>query len=125
MGLPILDGALFRITPAATTPFAQLVAQVDRAAQAHLGGREVIYRPAIGAPVPVVGIFDAQYQLAQGDAEVGVETLGPAVFVLLRDLPVDPEQDEPSLLIDNLEYRVTERRPDGFGGVVLALRQVG
>lgn len=103
--------------------FADLVEATDRAAQAHLGGVIVTYEPSEGDPVSVTGIFDAQYVLAKGDGEAGVETLGPAVFFRLSDLPVDPELDDPKLTIAGVSYRVIERRgPDGMGGIVLALR---
>lgn len=72
----------------------------------------------------VKGIFDEQYVLAKGDAEAGVEARGPAVFFRLADLPDDPEDDDPTLTIRGVDYRVVERRPDGMGGVVLALRKV-
>lgn len=105
--------------------FDELVRAADRAAQAALGGVSVTYAPEVGSPVEVTGIFDAQYVLAKGGlAEAGVETLGPAVFLRLEDLPVDPEDDEPTLTIGGVDYRVTERRPDGMGGIVLALRRL-
>lgn len=103
--------------------FADLVANADRAAQSALGGEPVIYRPAVEAVVTVTGIFDAQYVLAKGSANAGVETLGPAVFLRLEDLPTNPEDDEPTLEIRGVDYRVIERRPDGMGGIVLALRR--
>jgi hypothetical protein len=104
--------------------FADLVAQIDRDAFEHLGGVTVTYQPAVGASVPVTGVFDALYLLAKGSAEAGVETRGPAVFFRLEDLPADPEDDEPTLTIGGVEYRVIERRPDGLGGLVLALRKL-
>lgn len=104
--------------------FADLVADVDRAALAALGGEPVLYRPAGGDPAPIVGIFDAQFVLAQGDAEAGVEAAAPAVFFRLSDLPTDPELDDPTLTIGGRDYRVIQRKPDGFGGIVLVLRQV-
>jgi hypothetical protein len=103
--------------------FAELVAGADRAVHATLGGELVTYAPAEGGPVEVTGIFDAVYVLASGNAEAGVETTGPAVFLRLEDLPVDPEDDEPTLTIRGVAYRVTERRPDSMGGIVLALRR--
>lgn len=106
--------------------FAELVAGADRAAQAALGGETVTYAPTVGATVPVTGIFDEQYVLSKGTAEAGVEVLGPAVFLRLEDLPADPrdEDEEPTLTIRGDVYRVVERRPDGMGGIVLALRLV-
>ncbi len=107
--------------------FSALVAAADRAAQAALGGETVTYTPTVGAPPPaavqVTGIFDEQYVLAKGSAEAGVEALGPAVFLRLEDLPTDPEDDEPAITIRSVDYRVIERRPDGIGGIVLALRR--
>jgi hypothetical protein len=104
--------------------FADLIAAADRVVHSKLGGEVVTYAPEVGDAVPVTGIFDEQYVLAKGTAEAGVETLGPAVFFRLEDLPVDPEDDEPTLTIRGDAYRVIERRPDGMGGIVLALRLV-
>ena len=110
--------------------FADLAAQTDRAALAAFG-EPVTYTPQGGPPTsvrpngdPLIGIFDLQYVLAKGSAEAGVESLGPAVFLLLEDLPTNPEDDEPTLTIGAVTYRVTERRPDGMGGIVLALRRI-
>ncbi len=85
---------------------------------------QITYQPAVGAPVTVRGIFDAQFVLAQGTAEAGVETLGPAVFLILSDLPTDPEFDDPILIIGGVSYRVHDRRTAGLGAIVLALRKV-
>lgn len=104
--------------------FADLVAAMDRVAQANLGGVAVTYQPTMGSPVLVTGIFDAQYVLAQGTADAGVEALVPAVFFRFEDLPVDPESDDPTLTIDAIAYRVVERKPDGIGGIVFVLRKV-
>lgn len=104
--------------------FDELVALTDRAALSALGGEIVTYQPSEGDPVEVTGIFDEQYVLAKGNAEAGVEARVPAVFFRLSDLPVDPEVDEPTLTIRAVNYKVTERRPDGLGGIVLALRRV-
>jgi hypothetical protein len=104
--------------------YGNLVAAADRAAQLKLGGELVTYDPAGAAPpVSVTGIFDPNYTLAKGAALAGVEALGPSVFFRLEDLPVDPEDDEPTLTIRSVAYKVIERRPDGLGGIVLALRR--
>lgn len=135
MGLPPFDGTWFDdFTPTPASPlsppvvfmtaFSDLVLLADRKVQGNLGGEPVIYTPQVGAPVTVTGVYDEVYVLAKGDPLAGVETLGPAVFLRLEDLPVDPEFDEPILTIHSLDYRVIERRPDGIGGIVLALRLV-
>lgn len=105
--------------------FDELVADADRAVQAALGGETITYAPLVGAPADVVGMFDENYVLVKGDAEAGVETIGPAVFVRLEDLPEDPRDADadPTLTIRGVAYRATERRPDGVGGIVLALRR--
>lgn len=105
--------------------FADLVAAADRAVQDKLGGEPVFYQPEAGAAAVAVGVFDEVYILAKGDPEAGVETVGPAVFFRLEDLPTNPEDDEPILTIRTVTYRVIERRPDGLGGVLLVLRKTG
>lgn len=104
--------------------FAALMAAVDRAAQAALGGEELLYKTAAGATYEVTGLFSEQYVLAKGTAEAGVEAVGPAVFFRLEDLPTDPEVDDPTLTIGGVNYRVVERQPDGIGGITLVLRKV-
>lgn len=104
--------------------FEDLVAGADRAVQRALGGETMVYTPEAGVPVEVTGVFDQQYLLAKGTPLAGVESRGPAVFLLLDDLPTDPDEDEPTLTIRGDVYRVVERRPDGMGGIVLALRLV-
>lgn len=102
--------------------FSELLAQTDRAMFAAFG-EPVTYAPQSGSPVQVTGIFDERFVLAKGDAQAGVEATAPAVFFRFEDLPVDPEDDEPRLTIRGIVYRVTERMPDGMGGIVLALRK--
>lgn len=109
--------------------FADLVKAADRIAIRVFGDEQngepvpILYTPDQGATVQVTGIFDENYVLAKGTPDAGVETIGPAVFIRLEDLPVDPEDDEPTLTIRGAQYRVVERRPDGMGGIVLALRR--
>lgn len=113
--------------------YADLVAKADRVALRELGGEPVTYAPQVGAPVVVTGIFDAQYVLAKGSAEAGVEMRVPAVFLRLEDLPTDPEQDDPTITIGAApgrtaslvgNYRVREHEPDGMGGIVLGLHKI-
>jgi hypothetical protein len=126
MSLLLLDSTAAAVVPQSpfVSAFALLVAQTDRQVLSRLGGSPVNYQPLVGDAVDVSGVFDEQYLLVKGDPLAGVEALGPAVFLRLEDLPIDPEDDEPTITIDALAYRVTERRPDGMGGIVLALRQV-
>lgn len=105
--------------------FDDLVARADRAALAALAKPgNVTYTPAAGGPaaVTVTGIFDTLYMLVKGSAHAGVEALGPAVFLLLADLPTDPEVDDPTITIGAVTYDVVGRHPDDMGGIVLELR---
>lgn len=105
--------------------FDDLVEQADRAAQEHLGGETVTYNPdpTVGASVQVTGMFSEEFFLADGNAPVGVEVSGPAVFFRKSDLPGDPVNDEPPVLtIRGAQYNVTRRIPDDKGGIVFLLR---
>ena len=104
--------------------YADLVAQVDRVAMAALGGEVVTYTPATGPAITPMGIFDSVFVLAKGGGMAGVEATSPAIFFRLSDLPIDPEFDDPTLMIRGLHYRVAERMPDDMGGIVLALRRI-
>lgn len=103
--------------------FADLVSRVDDAARDHLGGVPVTYAPGVGDTVEVTGISDANYVLADPDGEVGVEIVGPAVFLRLSELPSDPDDDDPTITITGSEYSVRARRRDSLGGVVLMLHR--
>lgn len=104
-------------------PFADLVAQADRAIQIHLGAVPVLYQPEVGDAVEVQGMFDEQgLVIEQGEA--GTEQMGPVVFLLLEDLPVHPDSDNPTLTIEGDDYQIRERHSDGMGGIRLLLHQV-
>jgi hypothetical protein len=127
MGLLLLDGSTPPAPPAPlvfVSAFGLLGAQMDQTAIELLGGVPVIYQPAAGPAVPVTGIFDDPYLLTQGNAEAGVETRAPTVFLQLADLPTDPMTDDPILTIGDVDYRVFARRPAGLGSIVLDLRKV-
>jgi len=96
-----------------------LLAAADRAVLQHLGGL-VTYAPADGEPVEVTGIFDRAYVRADV-GQAGVSGAGPAVFLRLSDLPADPENDDPTITVEGVAYRVREAEPDGQGGVRLLL----
>jgi hypothetical protein len=111
------------------SPFAALVARIDDDIRAIFGELDddgaptIVYTPEGGVGVPVSGVFDERYVLERSESEAGVETIGPAVFLIRSELPTDPDDDEPTLTIRGVDYHVTERRPDGIGGLVLALRR--
>jgi hypothetical protein len=101
--------------------FAAHLAAADNAALGILGGG-VRYQPDGGAAVDVRGIFDAAYVLVAA-GEAGVSSSGPAVFLLLKDLPADPEDDDPTITIDGVAYRAHTKQKDGQGGIRLLLHR--
>lgn len=113
--------------PPPDSTFSARVEAMDRSIQLRLGGELVTYQPATGGAVEVTGLFDERYLLVtgDGDGQAGVSTLIPAVFFRLSDLPSDPEFDDPLINIRGIVYRVFERKPDGIGGIILALRVDG
>lgn len=100
--------------------FFELMATADQAVRSHLGGVLVTYQPQVGDAVVVTGLFDENYVLVEA-GQNGVEQVGPAVSLRLDELPVDPEQDEPTLTISGRLYRVRERKPDSIRGLVVLL----
>ncbi len=101
--------------------FADLLDVATRTVRDHLGGT-VRYQPEVGDAVNVVGVFDAAYQHVNA-GEAGVESASPAVFLRLADLPADPDDDEPTITVGGVDYRVRECQKDGQGGVVLLLHR--
>lgn len=83
---------------------------------------EAIYTPAGGGPVTLSCVFDRSYQLAADVGGPGVSTTAPAAFFRLADLPGDPPPYG-DLQVRGVDYRVTEPKPDGHGGVLLVLQE--
>lgn len=94
---------------------------MDRAVQAHLGGT-VQYKPRVGPPVTVPGLFEAAFVLVDA-GQAGVASSGPAVFLRAEDLPAGWEKDGATITANGVSYRVREARPDGQGAVVLLLHE--
>lgn len=102
--------------------FEDLLISVDVRVRAQLGGN-VVYSPGIGTPVTVRGVFDRAYQLVDLGAP-GISSTCPAVFLRLSDLPSSPITDGScSVTAAGVVYRIREARPDGLGGVLLALHE--
>jgi hypothetical protein len=102
--------------------FAAHMPVMDRAVLQDLGGA-VHYAPSVGAAVDVQGVFDQAYIKVDAGGQAGVSSCGPAVFLMLADLPStpDPVDDEPVITIAGVEYVVSEAQPDGLGGVLFHL----
>lgn len=105
--------------------FAVLIERTDRAIQRTLGRSDIEYRPAVGDPIVVSGIYDANHEI-QNEINFHVEQVGPVVWIRLEDIaPHDPRTDEPTIVIDGAEYRVREHKPDSpVGGSMRLLLQL-
>lgn len=99
--------------------FDELILAADRAVHAHLGGKAVTYQPSEGEAVVVQGLVDTDFTLFTSEGEIR----GPSVFLRLEDLPVHPDDDDPTITIagDDKEYQVRARQLDGLGGIRLVL----
>lgn len=109
--------------------FGDLVASMDRAALAVLGGT-VLYAREFAGPVSVSGLFEATYRRTD-IADAGAENAMPAVFCVLADLQAavgdatyDPDGDTVIVTVGGTDYRVKEVKKDGMGGVILLLSEV-
>lgn len=98
------------------------VARMDATLVEHFGD-PTIYTSSSGQAAQPKGIFDDAFVHVDA-GEAGVTSTGPAVFYRLVDLPTDPENDEPELVIAGVTYRVIDVQKDGQGGVMLRLHRV-
>lgn len=104
--------------------FLELLASADAKVRGVLGGT-VTYSPGSGDPVDVDGIFDAAHVSVEVNSNpAAVNSVGPAVFLTLTDLPTDPETDTTATVtVDGTDYEIREVHPDGLGGVYLLLTE--
>jgi hypothetical protein len=100
--------------------FPGLIERSFRAVTTHLGGEDVVYAPGVGGAVTVKGKFDENHALI---LDGNVETIGPAVFLWLADLPTDPDTDDPQLTIRGQGYMVHRRVRNSAGGILLHLHR--
>jgi hypothetical protein len=96
-----------------TARFAALEARANRAVFSHLGNVN-----ATLAGLPVVGIFDAAYQLQ--DMASGVMSSAPVLTLSSADVP--PNVVGASVVVGAVTYKVVEPMPDGAGITMLRLR---
>ena len=75
-----------------------------------------------GAAGGLAGI--AEHLRHRGPEDVGVEETDRSIFHRLEDLPGDPDQDNPTITVDGLQYKVRFRQRDGLGGIRLFLYRV-
>jgi len=86
------------------------------AACLNVFGRQVTYRPAMGASVVVTGILETGARL-----EENAHGTYALLFLRAADLPAPPERGD-EVQIDGATYKAFEVEADAGGGVKLALR---
>lgn len=106
--------------------FADLIAVTDRAVVKQAGDGPITYTPGVGDPVTVDGVFDSSFVLVGTDiGEAGVASEGPGVFLLMTDLPSDPEIDTAATVtVAGVTYLPHTVKKDGVGGVMLLMHLV-
>lgn len=102
--------------------FRDAVAAMDKAIVRDLGDQNTTYITERGEEIQVPGIFDARHQLVDA-GEAGVSSTAPAVFYRLQDLPVDPSDEEPTVIVDGATYKTVDVKKDGLGGVWIVLQK--
>jgi hypothetical protein len=102
--------------------FGALLATTDRTLLDSEAGDVVVYTSSEGAAVTVRGMFDRPSVTVEA-GEAGVSSSGPAVFLLLGDLPTDPSDDNATVTVSGNTFGIREARPDGKGGVYLLLQE--
>jgi hypothetical protein len=106
--------------------WADLIGRVNRVCVASFKEpTKALYSPS-GDDFPaqeIDVIFDNGYLPGQV-GEAGFVDLGPRVFVVLADLPTDPEADDPNITIGAVVYSVVKTERDGQGGAILRLQKV-
>lgn len=78
----------------------------------------VVYQPAAGGLYNLVGMFDETYE-EQGVAQSFLDNQGPSVMLRgteVEKLPIDPQDDDPTLVIEGASYQVRKRVNDGPTG---------
>lgn len=79
-------------------------------------GTDVAYTSSGGSAVSIKGVFDNAYVEVEG-----VVTLKPILRIKLSDLSAPPGKGD-QVTVGTTVYRVSESRPDGYGGSTLILK---
>lgn len=102
--------------------WSDVVQEMDAAVVAAFGEPAITYTTGQGLTAPLPGVFHAAYVRVEA-GEAGIASTSPAVFCRTRDLPVDPNDDDPTITVRGVAYRVIEIKPDGQGGTWLVVQQ--
>jgi hypothetical protein len=81
-------------------------------------GQDVTYTSSDDSETELKAVFSNAWVHVNG-----VDSLRPILRISLADLELPPARAD-GVLIDEVEYRVDEIQPDGFGGTTLILKKV-
>lgn len=82
-------------------------------------GESITYQPQVGAPSPIVAVFDVAGAVVDLQAGVPVQSTAPTLLVRLADLPARPRAGDHFTRANGQAYEVTSVTPDGPGAVKL------
>jgi hypothetical protein len=103
--------------------FAALVAAADGVVRDFLGdSAPVLYEPVDGTSFTFRGLFEREFRRLDS-TQLGVAYLGPAIFVRLADLAIEPVVGD-QVTVAGVVYRIREVQSDGQGAAVLHLQEV-
>ncbi|VVD75012.1 hypothetical protein PHO31112_00792 [Pandoraea horticolens] len=91
-------------------------------------GEPVQYRPRVGAPLTIYGVFDDAYQkeMLFSDASVELTTVQAVLGVQLSQFSMPPAQnDQLTVVRTGGAYVVKDVRVDSHGGAKLILSKMG
>ena len=86
-------------------------------------GVPVIFTPAGGGPTTIIGIFEAERDVATIDAiGVPVAARKPVLEARVADFPTMPQEGD-VVTVGGMDYAIVDVQPDGHGWVALILRR--
>lgn len=101
------------------------VMTADLARLFDLGGLTVPveYRPEVGTPVQLAGIYDEAWCEVDPQSRAPISSTGPAVHMQTGDLPAEPA-DADRLVIHGRTFRMLAPKPDGHGVTIYPLKEM-
>jgi len=85
-------------------------------------GTEVIFKPIIGNPKIINGIFDKEFISVEISEGPGIQDQAPTLSIRLSDFIVEPKQND-IFTINGIDYKVLEIQKDGTGFAIIILEE--
>lgn len=86
-------------------------------------GEPATYTPSGGSPVEVLGIYDDLYEAVDPQTGAIITSTQPVLGIKDDHLPDPPQQDD-TVTVRGVTYRVKEVQTDGQGGSKLFLHRL-